>query len=100
MVLLATQIAGLDERRFEDALTVDFQRPGVKGKSLAFGTGIHLCSGHNLARRELRVTIEELLPRLENLRIAPGAVVEYASGGTLSVSGPLPLLWDRVSSPG
>jgi cytochrome P450 len=97
MILLSTQIAGLDERRFEDALTVDFHRPGVKGKSLAFGTGIHLCSGHNLARRELRVTIEELLPRLENLRIAPRAVVEYASGGTLSVSSPLPLVWDAVS---
>ena len=94
MILLATQIAGLDERRFEDALRVDFHRPGVKGKSLAFGTGVHLCSGHNLARRELRVTIEELLPRLENLRVAPGAEVEYASGGTLSISSALPLVWD------
>ena len=73
MLLLSTQIAGLDERRFEDALSVDFHRPGVKGKSIAFGTGIHLCSGHNLARRELRVTLEELLPRLANLRVSrPG----------------------------
>jgi len=95
MVLLSTSIAGLDETRFSDALTVDFHRKGLKRDSLAFGTGVHMCSGLHLARAELRITLEETLPRLANLRISPDAEIEYASGGTLTISGPLPLEWDR-----
>lgn len=95
MILFSTPIAGLDESRFPDALRVDFRRPGLKRDSLAFGTGVHLCSGHNLARRELRVTLEEMLPRFENLRVEPGAQIEYASGGALTISSALPLVWDR-----
>jgi cytochrome P450 len=94
MVLFSTSIAGLDESRFPDALTVDFHRKGLKRDSLSFGTGVHMCSGHHLARAELRITLEETLPRLANLRVADGAEIEYASGGTVTIAGPLPLAWD------
>lgn len=94
MILLSTSIAGLDERRFVDPLTVDFQRKDLKRDSLSFGTGVHMCSGIHLARAELRITLEEVLPRLANLRVASGAEIEYASGGTVTIAGPLPLEWD------
>lgn len=94
MVLFSTSIAGLDETRFPNALEVDFERPHLKRDSLAFGTGVHMCSGIHLARRELRITLEETLPRLANLRLADGAEIEYASGGTVTISSPLPLEWD------
>lgn len=94
MILFSTSIAGLDESRFPNALEVDFERQNLKRDSLAFGTGVHTCSGHHLARRELRITLEEVLPRLSNMRIAPGAEIEYASGGTVTLSSPLPLEWD------
>lgn len=94
MILFSTSIAGLDESRFEDAMKVDFQRPHLKRDSLAFGTGVHMCSGIHLARRELCTTLEEVLPRLKNLRLAERAQIEYASGGTVTIASALPLIWD------
>ena len=94
MVLLSTAIAGIDAERFERPFEVDFERKGVKADSLSFGTGIHMCSGHTLARRELAITLEELLPRLPNLRVADSAEIRYASGGTLTIASALPLEWD------
>ena len=94
MILFSTSIVGLDETRFKNPLEVDFRRAGLKKDSLAFGTGVHMCSGHHLARAELRITLEEVLPRLKNLRVASGAEIDYASGGTVTIAGPLPLEWD------
>jgi cytochrome P450 len=94
MVMMSTTLAGLSESVFPEALEVDFSRPRVKAQSLAFGKGIHMCSGHALARRELLITIEEVLPRLPGLRLAADAKIEYASGGTLSIASALPLEWD------
>ncbi len=94
MVMMSTTLAGLSESTFPDALRVDFARPRVKAQSLAFGKGIHMCSGHSLARRELLITIEEVLPRLQGLRLTEGAEIVYASGGTLSIASALPLEWD------
>jgi cytochrome P450 len=94
MILFSTSIAGLDATRFADPLTVDFHRKGLKRDSLSFGTGVHICSGQALARAELRITLEEVLPKLANLRVAPGSEIEYASGGTVTIAGPLPLEWD------
>jgi cytochrome P450 family 142 subfamily A polypeptide 1 len=39
---------------------------------VAFGFGTHFCLGTSLARLEIRVMFEELLPRLRDLRLAPG----------------------------
>ena len=60
----------------------------------SFGTGVHMRSGHHLARAELRITLEEALPRLINLRVSERAEIEYASGGTVTIAGSLPLEWD------
>ncbi len=94
MVMMSTTLAGLSETAFPDALRVDFTRSRLKAKSLAFGRGVHMCSGHALARRELLITLEEVLPRLPDLRLAGDADIFYASGGTLAIASPLPLEWD------
>jgi cytochrome P450 len=36
---------------------------------LGFGQGVHYCLGANLARLELRVLFEELLGRVESVRL-------------------------------
>ena len=36
---------------------------------LGFGQGIHYCLGANLARLELRVLFEELLPRFSSVQV-------------------------------
>ncbi len=90
MVLASTPIAGLDPTAFADPAAVDFTRP-EKDAHCGFGAGIHICPGAYLARLELRVMIEELLPRLPGLRV--DGPVEASSGGTLSLT-TLPLRWD------
>lgn len=51
---------------------------------LSFGYGPHLCLGMHLARMEMRVLFEELLPRIKSLRLSG----EPALGPTLFMHGP------------
>ena len=55
--------ANRDERVFDDPYRVDVMRRRVD--HLAFGKGgPHFCLGNQLARLELRIMLEELVPRL------------------------------------
>ncbi|MGW4911166.1 cytochrome P450 [Streptomyces sp. NPDC004270] len=67
MVLNAA--ANRDPRQFEDPETFDAGRPNVR-RHLAFGRGAHTCPGAPLARAEARVTLERLLDRTSDIRIA------------------------------
>ncbi len=60
--------ANFDEDHYEDPFRFDIHRD--PGDHLAFGTGRHLCLGASLARLEVRVTLEELLPRLADVEVA------------------------------
>ena len=57
-----------DEAVFDDpqAFRVD-RKPN---RHLAFGYGAHLCLGQHLAKMEMRILWEELIPRLESLELA------------------------------
>ena len=58
-----------DERQFPDPFRFDITRE--PNEHLAFGRGgPHRCIGEWLARLEIRVTLEELLPRVADLRVA------------------------------
>lgn len=92
-VLASTPIAGLDRRAFPEPMAVDFGRSGGRVRHWGFGAGPHLCPGAYLARTQLRVTLEELLPRMPNLRVAPGAEIETLPGATFMLRS-LPLQWD------
>ncbi|MBL6852635.1 MAG: cytochrome P450, partial [Alphaproteobacteria bacterium] len=39
-------------------------------RQVAFGYGAHVCLGQHLARMEMRILWEELLPRLHELELA------------------------------
>ena len=57
-----------DEEVFEDSFTFKVDR--TPNKQLAFGYGAHLCLGQHLAKMEMRILWEELLPRLQSVELA------------------------------
>jgi cytochrome P450 len=57
-----------DEAVFEDPDAFRIDRS--PNKHLAFGYGAHLCLGQHLAKMEMRILFEELLPRLKSLEFA------------------------------
>ncbi len=74
-VVLHYHSASHDERVFgDDALTFDVRRaermPDLANRHRAFGIGQHFCIGSHLARLELRVMFEEIIPRLRNPKFA------------------------------
>ena len=90
LVLLPAALYNLDERKFTDPMTVDFHRP-LK-HHMGFGTGIHRCLGAQLARLELRVLLQEWLPRIPDFWIADPEAVIVKSGRINGVKA-LPLRW-------
>ena len=47
-----------------------FRADRSPNKQLAFGYGAHLCLGQHLAKMEMRILFEELLPRLKSVKLA------------------------------
>jgi len=54
-----------DEEVFDDPFS--FQVDRKPNKQVAFGYGGHVCLGQHLARMEMRILFEELLPRLKSI---------------------------------
>jgi cytochrome P450 len=71
-----------DETVFEDPH--EFRVDRSPNRHLAFGYGAHLCLGQHLAKMEMRILWEELLPRLKSLELAGPARLSEAN----FVSGP------------
>lgn len=79
-----------DEAVFENPF--EFRLGRKPNKQLSFGYGAHACIGQHLARLELRILFEELLPRLERVRLDG----EMRSAHSWFVNGPrnLPLRFE------
>jgi cytochrome P450 len=88
-VLMATFLANRDPEEFPEPDEVIL---GRKPRHVAFGFGAHMCIGMHLAKRELRIAIEEFLTAIPDFRITPGAVVESYLGGMVTPI-ELPLSW-------
>ncbi|CAN7573934.1 cytochrome P450 [Pseudomonas umsongensis] len=95
MVVVPTALDGLDERRFEVPLTVDFNRD--KPIHATFGGGVHRCMGSMLARTELRLFIEEWLKRIPDFEIKPGTEVKFAARAVATITS-LPLVWSPTNT--
>ena len=57
-----------DEDVFADPMTFNPDR--APNNQIAFGFGGHVCLGQHLARMEMRILMEELLPRLKSVELA------------------------------
>ena len=71
-----------DEEVFDDPAAFKVDRK--PNKHLAFGYGAHLCLGQHLAKMEMRILWEELLPRIQSLELAEEPKLSQAT----FVSGP------------
>ena len=71
-VVMYYHSASRDEDIFSDPDTFDIrrqEREDVKNKHRAFGIGEHFCLGSHLARLELQVIFEEIIPRMRNPKL-------------------------------
>jgi cytochrome P450 len=71
LICIPNCLYGLDERIVADPLIVDFRRQRPIPLA-AFGNGPHTCPGAALARREIRVFLQEWLRRIPDFEITPG----------------------------
>jgi cytochrome P450 len=67
-LFLAYPSGNRDEDVFDDPYAFKIDRN--PNKHLAFGYGAHLCLGQHLAKMEMRIFWEELLPRLKSVELA------------------------------
>lgn len=91
IVMSPTTLAGIDDRRYPDPMTVDFGRPDKK--HLAFGRGPHSCIGVMLARSELRVFLSEWMKRIPHFEIKSGGQ-PVAKAAAVNHVLYLPLTWN------
>ncbi|MGV3769445.1 MAG: cytochrome P450 [Sphingobium phenoxybenzoativorans] len=97
LIVLATTLYGLDERRFPEPEKVDFRR--ADKAHLIFGSGVHRCLGSHLARTEMRVLLEEWFARIPEFTLVPGEDVKGVSGRNNSIEY-VPLRWDAQGAEG
>jgi len=93
-VIVSYNAANRDPARFTDPHVLDLRRDD--GGHLAFGHGIHLCLGQQLARVELRVALPALVNRFPTLRLAVPAEEIGLRPETADIHGvtSLPVTWD------
>ena len=96
-VILHYHAVNHDEDVFgDDALTFDIHRakrmPTLRRDIRAFGIGEHFCLGMNLARMELKVIFEELIPRLRNPEFA--GEVRYMRSFFINTIKAMPIRFD------
>lgn len=87
-VAMSTTLAGRDPTEFDDPAAVRFDR---RPRHVSFGFGPHICVGMHLARREMRIAMEEFLTRIPDFRVQDGHVVRCHLGMIQPVE--LPLVW-------
>jgi hypothetical protein len=89
-VLMNFPAANRDPEKFENPDQVIIDRP--VNPHIAFGVGIHRCAGSNLARMEMRVSIEEWLRRIPDFKLEQPDAVTWAGG---QVRGPrtMAIVW-------
>ncbi|MES2941829.1 MAG: cytochrome P450 [Pseudomonadota bacterium] len=90
-IIMPTSLHGLDDRKFDDPMRVDFSRPTPIHST--FGNGVHRCPGSLLARTELRIFLEEWLKRIPEFSIKPGETPGVRAGVNATLYY-LPIVWD------
>ncbi len=86
-----------DEKIFgEDAMKFDVRRaermPNMYNEHRAFGIGQHFCLGTHLARLEVRIMFEEIIPRMRNPKLA--GEIHYTRSNLVNGIKAMPITFD------
>jgi cytochrome P450 len=92
MIQIPNLLYGMDDERHADPLKVDFDRP-TPIRHAAFGNGPHICPGGILARREIKVFLQEWLARIPDFAIKPGTSPKIVTGMVNAVQ-EMHLVWE------
>ncbi|MBB35861.1 MAG: cytochrome [Hirschia sp.] len=87
-VAMSTTLAGRDPEAFPKPEEIRFDR---SPRHVSFGFGPHMCVGMHLAKREMRIAIEEFVTRIPEFRVKSDHEIEYHLGMIQPVT--LPLVW-------
>jgi cytochrome P450 len=95
LVFLGYASANRDDAKFESADDFSLDRKNV-GHHLAFGSGIHRCIGAMLARMEIKVSMRQIIRRLDNINLAvPEHELAYAPSMIVRALVSLPVTFTR-----
>jgi cytochrome P450 len=81
-VLIHWASANRDADEFEDP--DEFRLDREHNRHVSFGMGVHRCTGSNLARFNIRIALEEVLSRMDNIALAEEADIHFHAGMTRS----------------
>jgi cytochrome P450 len=90
-----------DETVFgDDAMTFDVTRaermPDLYKEHRSFGIGQHFCLGTHLARLELLIIMQEIIPRMRNPKLAGN--IKYTSASMVNGISSMPITFDKENS--
>ena len=87
--------ANRDESRYPNPAELDINR-GNAGTHVSFGAGIHRCIGAALARMEIKVAAQEIIRRMDNIKLAiPEEEINYLPTLATHTIESLPLTFSR-----
>ena len=97
MILVPTALSSLDDRKYRDPFTVDFDREELFDKGQpnhnTFGNGPHRCIGAPLARREIIAFLEEWIKRIPDFALDPKHTPKMHMSFVMGLD-ELHLVWD------
>lgn len=88
-----TGVANFDESIFPNPDVVDFTRES--NPHISFAAGAHRCAGSHLARRELRIALEDWMQRLPEFRIPEGTQFQTHPMRQMLALDALPIEWGK-----
>lgn len=95
LVFLGYASANRDDAKFDAADEFSLERKNF-GHHLAFGSGIHRCVGAMLARMEIKVSMREIIRRLDDIELAvPESELRYAPSMIVRALVSLPVSFKR-----
>jgi cytochrome P450 len=89
-IMLPMPVAARDELEYERPNEINFRRENLR--HLTFSAGPHRCIGSHLARREIRIALEEWLKRVPEFHIPAGKTPIVRTAAVLGMTS-LPLTW-------